>query len=612
MGSLETMGTRRGPRRFSRWLVLGGVGAVVLVGAALLGLRARSPAIEPVQAPARAKGRKSIWAIARPAPGASARAPARPGTPPVGAALQVQVDDVTGGPIEGARIKIGGTEVGTTDGSGLWWVGPPAAGIPEAGKLEATADGYAPGSAAYARPGRVRLKLLPGSQVAGLVVEAVTGRPVGGVTVSDEQRSTVSDQEGHFAFRDLPAGILRLQARGPRHHGTLDPPISVGLGRVDADVRIEVRPAFAIRGHVLAGGRPPASRIEVEGADGVAPVGSDGRYELLGVVPGVHEIGVRARESSSFYLLGSVRQVKVVDTDVTADIDLGTRHSITVETADHQGRPLADVVVLAAHGNEELRMKVSCKTDIGGRCVFEGLPGKSAEVSTSAGLRPSVEVELPASAPVRFVLDAGGRIEGRLACADGRPPRSRHLFLINSRSEVRASVPSAADGRFSFTQLAPDRYKIEVREHTFFGPDYGAEARQDVTISDEQPRVEVVIPLPAEDGRISGRVVDGAGRPVPDVLISHQVSYTNLSRQKGFAPGADPTVTDEAGEFAIEGLPRFYRYTVQAYRVTGEQAVTRDVSPDGKPLTLQLQPIADEPGSTKSPPPGRREGARPM
>jgi hypothetical protein len=194
--------------------------------------------------PAPVVARTSVWVPPRPHQRPPKLLPAAALPPALehqrGDLLVVHVEDVLGGAIAGAEVSRKQVVLGITDQAGVARLAQAALGLPRSDRLEVAADGYARRSASYVSPGEVRVQLLPGGSLSGVVVEKGSDRPVPGLTVVAEQATTISDAQGRFTLRDLAAGTYPLQARGPAHFGALPAPVAVGLGRAVAGVRLEV------------------------------------------------------------------------------------------------------------------------------------------------------------------------------------------------------------------------------------------------------------------------------------------------------------------------------------------------------------------------------------
>jgi hypothetical protein len=529
------------------------------------------PAAEDAAAPA---------AIPAPSP------PAKPDEP----TLSVLVEDATGGPIARAAIAVEDKPQGLTDAAG--WLRLPAQAVPRMGSLDVTAPGYARGHITYSSPGEVRMQLLPGSQIAGVVVESGSDRPVADVPVFAAGATATSDQAGRFVLRDLPAGLVRLEARGPHHFGALRDPIPLGLGKVVNDVRLEVRPAFTVHGKVLAGGEPLHGMAMVEGCGGGAPVGADGRYEITGVAPGRCALSLNGRGSSEFLTLGKTFPIEVKDADVTQDIDAGERHGLTVALADRRGRPIVDRSVEATQSGEQLLVSNRCSTGQDGRCSLFGFHPGTVELNPENSDQPKRKVTIPAADDVvRFVLDEAGSIAGRLTSPDGRPPFARGI-VAQGRKGGRDLTRSAPDGTFTLANLPADHYEIEVRDEAFaWDKRQPAEARAQVSLGAGEQRSDIVIQIGPEDAHVAGQVLDASDRPVPDALVTLDVFHSMMVGEGAHIGGRSMKVTGADGSFSFDHLSPAYHYDLVAHDPEGRRARLRDQTV-GSPVILHLIELA--------------------
>ncbi|HUS28551.1 MAG TPA: carboxypeptidase-like regulatory domain-containing protein, partial [Kofleriaceae bacterium] len=159
------------------------------------------------------------------------------------------VSDVSGGPIAHALVTASRdwgdgdlmppTE---TDEAGAFslWVKPGDVTV------NATADGYAPGSDNGQAPGAFQVLLTPESSLAGTVVDAKSGEPVPGVVVEAEggewgsfsffgggsgQNTDVTDDKGAFRIARLDPGRYTVNATSAHGYGVSAGSTLVGLGQ---------------------------------------------------------------------------------------------------------------------------------------------------------------------------------------------------------------------------------------------------------------------------------------------------------------------------------------------------------------------------------------------
>lgn len=85
-----------------------------------------------------------------------------------------------------------------------------------------------------------------------------------------------------------------------------------------------------------------------------------------------------------------------------------------------------------------------------------------------------------------------------------------------------------------------------------------------------------------------GKVVDGAGKPVPDAVLEFAAQFQTLTRQ---------AKTDSKGEFLIVGLPSGeYQITAKKQGVGEDLIKTRVTQGQNAPVTLTLRPAASAGG----------------
>jgi hypothetical protein len=531
---------------------------------------------------------------------APAAAPARtvaPAEPPSSHGLLVTVADIGAGTIAGARLESDDHTVATTDANGRAQI---AAGtLPASGELCAEADGYAVACARFTLPGTLALRLHPGNGIDGVVVRADDGRAVPGALVTAGNISAESDAAGHFALRGLPPGSHRLEARTQRLYGRLPRAVSLGMGRVEVGVRLEVGAAVLVQGRVTRGGQPAtAGSIWLVLDEDQGELDDSGRFRFSGVPPGKHTLRTRGPLAE---WSRPDRLLEVRDRDVEVNIELGDLHAVEVLVTDERAAPVADVRVEGTVTHDGTRAKVRCQTDARGRCVLGQFSEGAVVIKDLAAVGGTpIAVELPVAGPVRLTTAGLGRIEGLIRSADGRPLR-RRVVQVEAQPQAPtgdarsflAVTTTEPSGAFVFAHVPAGSHRLSVR------PSASGE-QDDLMISrgDEQPELtESLQILPGETlpvhltlrqgDRLQGVVLEPGGGPAADTIVIYRPDPSLVGDPD---QGMDTAVTDDSGRFSFEAVPVGQRYRITAYRNTGERVVSPPVLAGGAPLRLELAP----------------------
>lgn len=160
--------------------------------------------------------------------------------------------------------------------------------------------------------------------VAGTVMNSVTGRPIPRVLMTltgAPERAMLTDQEGKFAFDNLPAGNVELRVLKPGFFrygkkGQDNPPIQLRVGSDTETITITLEPEGTITGTIAGKNEEPLEHASVgvlqwrsiEGRRQLAaahtPVESDedGNFHIAGLAPGRYYLSLRA--PSSRYVFG--------------------------------------------------------------------------------------------------------------------------------------------------------------------------------------------------------------------------------------------------------------------------------------------------------------------
>ena len=161
-------------------------------------------------------------------------------------------------------------------------------------------------------------------KVAGSVINSVTGRPIPRVLLTltgTPERAMLTDQEGKFAFDNVPAGNVELRVLKPGFFrygkkGQDNPPIQLRVGSDTETITSRLEPEATIFGTVAGKNEEPLEHASVgvmqwrsvEGRRQLAavhtPVESDedGNFRIAGLAPGRYFLSLRMQ--SSRYVFG--------------------------------------------------------------------------------------------------------------------------------------------------------------------------------------------------------------------------------------------------------------------------------------------------------------------
>lgn len=198
-------------------------------------------------------------------------------------------------------------------------------------------------------------------------------------------------------------------------------------------------------------------------------------------------------------------------------------------------------------------------TDENGYYRFRAAPGKAKVYpSIPKGYQPvTLEryvdvVEGKTVSGVDFQLLRGTELSGRVVTSKGRPMAG--VKIIDRRKWWEIQAVSDKDGRFTISGVRPGQklsLKAELKEKRLRGY-----ANVEV-----QPGDEVKILLEEyETTSVSGRVVDGKGKPITGANIQ----LTRWDTASGFGLGSNVAITDSSGRFEITDLIVGDEYRISA------------------------------------------------
>jgi protocatechuate 3,4-dioxygenase beta subunit len=454
-----------------------------------------------------------------------------------------RVEDELGAPIAGARVTArlerddvappweavagadGAFALGALPRDGQVRLGVEAEGYEAAGRRAVIARG--PDDA---RGAPLRIVLRRTGALGGVVREG--GAPVAGAAVALvgsgvwPARSVTTDADGRYRFSGVPGGVYELRAtRGdavsaPREGVTLLP----GAAREDVD--LSLAPGATLKGVVWdADGDRPIVGAEIlvgEEALSFAPraarSGEGGRFEVRGLRPREHGVGVRAD--------GFVPQTGIAARPGEAPLRVALRRAATIAgiVVDSRGEPVrgaqievagtleSGAPVLPTGGAEAFRASLFA-LQLGGP-----QPLRSAgELGVTAGRVPPIPLVPSLVGTTGRAAELGGYAGG--GAHEDAPAEPASLGGASgpgagaAGSGFARAFASGPDGRFRVTGVPPGRIQLVVRHVRYAASVLPPRL---VTAGATLEDVQVVLD---EGGWVDGRVVDARGFPMEAVRV---------------------------------------------------------------------------------------------
>ncbi len=444
------------------------------------------------------------------------------------------VVDRVGRPIGGAVVRAEADEFEascTADEVGRFSVDAPAG---ESVWVWSEPVGYAPGTACVVAPAReVRITVTPESVLIGRVVDAASGDPIAGATVSvhrsyhvAEEVHSESDEEGRFRLRGLPPGRYEPRVFADDWRGTTAS-VALGYRETSREIQIDLTRCLRIQGRVVL--PEPLHRrgfvrlVAPDGGRRTGEIQDDGSFEIRGVDPGRWQIIVDAGP----YIEVSVREIQLDDDVEGLILPVRRGFQITGAVVDEDGRDIEGASVALYHGGWGL----APAEQAGGSFRYDGIrPGRYRLTAGANGARAHAEIDVAVDdvdiGELRMVLARGATIRGRILDPDERPIHRGHVTIVHFEDgtefhNMSSDFHGSADGTFCFEGRSPGKYTL-IPERIGLGelmkPD-GSSARVDVDVHAGED-LEIEIEVEGSDQRIEGRVVDGNAAPFPGVLVA--------------------------------------------------------------------------------------------
>ena len=512
-----------------------------------------------------------------------------------GTTISGTVLDASQRPVAGTLVQSGWIAA-AADGQGRYRLDGVAAGLQ---RVEASAPGDL-----VARKGGVRvaagaaatadLQLQPGATIGGVVVDALTRRPVAGARIA------IADSPGSGIGASEPAGSARSDAKGRFSAAGLLPGdyevraakagyLPATLPRVAASARsagaaaVALVPAASIAGRVVdAQGKPIAgATVSLEPGRGArgrfgpggtgfrAPrgetstrTGPDGVFRLdgLAAIPS----GVPLTASRAGFAPAERPGVTLKAGQALTGVVLVLPAGLAVKgrVVDEEAQPVAgaEIRVAPSEGRGPARFfrrvlggapPPNAVTGADGWFTVAGLAAGSWDVTaTHDGFSPKTAPALPAPAKQptgwpAIVLSRGAAVSGVVRDDQGAPVAGAMVSLFGEGADPSPTSTDAA-GAFRVGDLAKGRPLML----TASAPGFAFSSRS-VT-----PPAENVALVLGKSGTIRGKVVDGAtGAPI----TAFSVAATPAARgRRGFGGGGGPAAFGGSGapsqaQFAEDG-----------------------------------------------------------
>jgi uncharacterized GH25 family protein len=496
------------------------------------------------------------------------------------AAVQVTVLDEAKKPIANVEVSSGFTVEAKqkTDAKGEALLKPVSPGY---AMVEATAEGYAPGSGfttvgSAGSVAKLTITLHEGYAIAGRVIDE-SGRPIAKVRVAvaggqrfdwtaiaqDGEKnasSSTTDDQGRFRIAAVAAGTHVLYASDGDHAPARSAPVTVDERPVTG-VEITMKEGGVLSGTVVdATDKPvPFATVRIAGAGEMmaqvaarqATTDDKGTFEIRGITRAKMQARAES-ETAASKLFDFDLTDKPEQTNVKLVLDVtGTISGIVI---DDKGAPVSEIQVNAfpdvlggaSVDGLALAGMSSATTDGDGQFKITGLPDGAYRLWA---MRPGAgswgwggRENTPAKTGdknVKITLSSPGTIKGSIAIAGVGTPR-----IASAAIGWQAPTP-AQDGKFEIKELDPGTYDVTLR-----GPEFAVFTKRDVVV-EAGKTVDLGTITVARGRKIAGRVVDKAGRGVAGatVKVGELIVFSDDAAKK-----SDDTDDDDNDIDAISGM----------------------------------------------------------
>ena len=380
------------------------------------------------------------------------------------------------------------------------------------------------------------------------------GAALGGATVwlsSEPPRQTRSDADGSFAFDKVVGREYTLTAEAGERVGG---PVMYRLTATSDPVVIRTSAGAKVAVDVKddAGAPVANASVKLTGYDVTKSTAADGTAMLSPVHPGWVGVDVTADGYASTSAFGQVGSA-----GATASIHVKLHKGVAVagRVVDETGKGIAKVHITVGESMWFPTTAGETMTDDKGDFQIAALAAGThilrAEDGEHAPARSvPVTVADRAITGLTITMKEGGVIRGQVVDTKGGGAGYATIRIapqgIGEMMSPGRQAVADKQGNFEVRGLA--RGKLQVRASS----EDASSKLLDLDLSSQAVAKDVRLVLD-ETGTIAGIVVDGDGKPVPEIQVT---AMTDLwSGDKTSLAGLSTATTDGAGAFTLRGLP---------------------------------------------------------
>lgn len=463
-----------------------------------------------------------------------------------GAKIEGRIVDSRGFPIDGATFVVIGT-----DANGAPIDDDPRARVFTSAHFTSRLSGPAalvPAGELGVVPGPV--PPIPHGDLAGTTLAPQA--PVPGV-LPDEP--WVSKRDGTFSLSPVTPGRVRVLARHPEYTDVFGDVIAITAGNT-GHVDLVMRRGGSIEGRVLdtRGRAVPGMEVTALATHGSmergARTASDGTFAFAAMPEAVTLLVSDPADPGEplARVIVDVADGKRTEVKVTLP---EPRPPLQVRVVDARGKGVSSAIVTAASADEKQALHATGFADENGDLTIPRGQGVALRLDVRAPSFASRRVLSEAGKePLRITLEPSVIVTGIVETPRGEPMAG---VEITANAEVGAMhAQTDKDGAFRFTELGAGTIRFSARK--------AGRAPTELEAAVSSTRVDRPFALPkivlAEEGVVTGVVVDESGGPVQGARIAKDSVSTYLAASLGAAAGQQPfAVSGKDGTFRLGELP---------------------------------------------------------